>query len=70
MDNQKKIYFIENMRILGFISVILIHITAEYVFLLRKDSIQSFLIFFINNSAKFAVPLFVFISGFVLSYSY
>lgn len=51
-------------------SVITIHLTADPVLYLRKDSIWYFIFFIINKSLSFAVPGFIFLSGFKLYNKY
>ena len=51
-------------------SVIGIHLTADVVLNLQKDSIWYLLFFIINKFLTFAVPAFIFLSGFKLYNKY
>lgn len=57
-------------RALAILAVLLIHSTSTPVTALSSDSkLYPFYVFF-NISPKFAVPVFIFLSGFVLFYNY
>lgn len=61
---------IEWIRAISCILVIIIHVTAEYWTSFIQGSLQYKLIILLNSIAQFAVPSFIFISGFVLYYVY
>lgn len=57
-------------RALAILAVLLIHSTSTPVTTLSSDSkLYPFYVFF-NIFPKFAVPVFIFLSGFVLFYNY
>lgn len=57
-------------RALAILAVLIIHATSTPVTVLPSDSKLYPLYIFFNISAKFAVPVFIFLSGFVLFYNY
>ena len=61
-----KLKHINLMNVFLCFSVIAIHLTADPVLHLRKDSIWYLLFFIINKLLTFAVPAFIFLSGFKL----
>lgn len=61
---------IHYMRIVACLMVIAIHITAAPVVTLDKNSIIQLFFLFINQVSKPAVPIFIFISGFLLHHIY
>ncbi|MFZ5942952.1 MAG: acyltransferase [Bacillota bacterium] len=58
------------LRALGAAAVILIHTSAEPVVALEKGSFLLVLFSVLNRAMQFAVPAFIFISGFVLTVAY
>ena len=67
----KKDYLnIHFMRIFACILVVIIHITATPATILTPNSVPQLFFLFINQLSKAAVPIFVFISGFILSKIY
>lgn len=66
----KKLVEIEWIRAICCILVIMIHVTAEFWTSFVYGSIQYKIIILLNTLSQFAVPGFVFISGFVLFYVY
>lgn len=67
----KKDYLnIHFMRIFACILVVIIHITATPATVLTPNSIPQLFFLLINQISKAAVPIFVFISGFILSKIY
>ncbi|MFZ7103619.1 MAG: acyltransferase [Peptococcaceae bacterium] len=67
---KKKVEEINILRVIGVFAVIFIHTTAGPVSTLQKGSWLFILFAVLNRSLQFAVPLFIFISGFVLFYNY
>ena len=65
-----KLKEINLMNVLLCFSVVLIHLTASPVTSLRHDSIWYLLFFAINKFLTFAVPSFIFLSGFKLHNKY
>ena len=61
---------IEWIRAICCILVIIIHVTAEYWTSFTVGSLQYKFNILLNGVSQFAVPCFVFISGFVLYYVY
>ncbi|WP_459845826.1 acyltransferase [Fusibacter bizertensis] len=61
---------IHYMRIIACLMVIGIHITAAPVVFLDKNSISQLFFLFINQISKPAVPIFIFISGFLMHHIY
>lgn len=61
---------IDVLRIISILAVIAIHTTSRSFELVQLDIIHYPLLFAVNQLARFAVPLFFFISGFVLEYRY
>jgi len=61
---------IDFMRSICCILVITIHVTAAFWYVFEPGSLQFKTIIQINTLSKFAVPAFIFISGFVLFYVY
>lgn len=57
-------------RAFAIIAVVMIHATSSSLIHLQKDSIFYWPYMFINKFSTFAVPSFIFISGFVLFYTY
>jgi len=67
---KEKIEEIKYLRVIGCLAVILIHTSAEPVTQLAKGSMHLAAFSLLNRALQFAVPLFIFISGFVLYYNY
>jgi len=67
---KEKIEEIKYLRVIGSLAVILIHTSADPVTQLTEGSIHILFFTLINRTLQFAVPLFIFISGFVLYYNY
>lgn len=65
-----KLKHINLMNVLMCFSVVSIHLTSNPVTALRKDSIWYFLFFVVNKFLTFAVPAFIFLSGFKLFNKY
>lgn len=68
--SKRKITEIDILRAVAIIAVVLIHGTSGGVGGLQANSISWSLYFAVNKLSNFSVPVFVFISGFVLFYSY
>lgn len=68
--SNNKLGEIEWIRAICCILVIIIHVTAEFWTSFSKGSIQYKFIILLNTISQFAVPCFIFISGFVLYYVY
>lgn len=69
MDHSKKstyLFSIDALRVIAILAVILIHITTKTLATLHLDINAAPFSLFLNQSARFAVPLFFLISGFVL----
>ncbi|OJV66833.1 MAG: hypothetical protein BGO41_05295 [Clostridiales bacterium 38-18] len=67
---RKNFNTIHYMRIMACLFVVLIHVTATPVVALSPNSAQQYLFLFINQLSKPAVPIFLFISGFLLHHIY
>ncbi len=67
---KKRLEELDVLRAIGCIAVIIIHVTASTLIRYRPHSLHLKLAYIANTFTKFAVPLFVFISGVVLMYSY
>ena len=65
MDNKlrDRIYSFDIMRIIAACAVIMIHISADYVITLDGNTWDFLLANFFNSFSRFAVPMFVMISG-------
>ena len=61
---------IEYLRAIACFSVILVHITAGYLFLDTTGTVSKILLLILNRALTYVVPAFIFISGLVLSYNY
>lgn len=69
MDHSKKttyLFSIDALRVIAILAVIAIHITTKTLATSNLNVNSSQFSFFINQTARFAVPLFFLISGFVL----
>ena len=69
MDHSKKntyLFSIDALRVIAILAVIAIHITTKTLATLNFNLSAVPFSFFINQTARFAVPLFILISGFVL----
>jgi len=69
MDHSKKntyLFSIDALRVIAILAVIAIHITTKTLATLHLDIAAAPFSLFINQAARFAVPLFFLISGFVL----
>lgn len=58
------------LRVLGIVGVICIHVTDASLLLGKPTGIDRIVVLWVNQASRFAVPLFLFISGFALSYVY
>lgn len=67
---ERKFKNINLMNVILCLSVVMIHLIASPLSMLRKDSIWYFIIFIINKSLCFCVPAFLFLSGFKLHNKY
>jgi surface polysaccharide O-acyltransferase-like enzyme len=73
MDNSKKstyLFSIDALRVIAILAVLLIHTTTKTLATLNLDITLAPFSLFLNQAARFAVPLFFFISGFVLELNY
>lgn len=69
MDHSKKstyLFSIDALRVIAILAVILIHVTTKTMASLHLDITVAPFSLFLNQAARFAVPLFFLISGFVL----
>lgn len=69
MDHSKKstyLFSIDALRVIAILAVILIHVTTKTLASLHLDITIAPFSLFLNQAARFAVPLFFLISGFVL----
>lgn len=69
MDHSKKdtyLFSLDALRVIAILAVILIHVTTKNIALLSQNVELAPLALFLNQTARFAVPLFFLISGFVL----
>ena len=67
---KKRLEELDILRVIGCIAVIIIHVTASTLIRYRPHSPHLKLAYIINTYTKFAVPLFIFISGIVLIHVY
>lgn len=73
MDHSKKatyLFSIDALRVFAILGVVLIHLTTKTLGVVSLDPNAAPFSLFLNQSARFAVPLFFFISGFVLELNY
>lgn len=73
MDNSKKsnyLFSIDALRVIAILAVLLIHTTTKTLATLNLDITRDPFSLFLNQAARFAVPLFFLISGFVLELNY
>jgi len=61
---------VDYLRALACLFVVLIHTTADYIFLDTAGHLTKTAFLFVNRALTFAVPAFIFISGFVLAQRY
>lgn len=61
---------VDYLRALACLFVVLIHTTADYIFLDTAGHLTKTAFLFVNRAVTFAVPAFIFISGFVLARRY
>lgn len=69
LKRHNKLTEIELMRAISCILVVVIHVTASFWYTFSIGSFQYKAIIVLNTLSKFAVPSFVFMSGFVLYYT-
>ncbi|WP_041718987.1 acyltransferase [Alkaliphilus oremlandii] len=69
-STDKKLYGIELMRGISCLLVIMIHVTASFWIYPQKESLTFKWIIALNTISRFAVPSFIFMSGFTLFYFY
>lgn len=67
---KEKIPSLDIFRCLGILAVISIHVTSEPIMHLPVYTQGYFLYYAVNRGSSFAVPAFLFLSGFVLFYNY
>ncbi|MBR2994880.1 acyltransferase family protein [Candidatus Saccharibacteria bacterium] len=65
-SNKRRIYYLDVLRVLGCIAVIMIHVSASFVKNEPVGSMNFWVADVLNGSARFAVPIFVMISGALL----
>ncbi len=73
MDHSKKstyLFSIDALRVIAILGVLLIHLTTKTLSVVGLDPNLAPFSLFLNQAARFAVPLFFFISGFVLELNY
>ncbi len=61
---------VDYLRAIACISVVLVHLTGVYLYLDTTGTVMKTFFLCINRALIFAVPAFIFISGFVLAYNY
>ncbi len=66
----KRLYILDSLRIFAILGVVFIHVSSKSLELAGYDIQRVPLSLFLNQAARFAVPLFFLISGFVLEYNY
>ncbi|ATW26302.1 acyltransferase [Candidatus Formimonas warabiya] len=67
---KEKVLCLDLFRFLCICAVISIHVTSEPLAKLPADSWGYFFYYLVNTGSSFAVPAFLFLSGFVLFYNY
>lgn len=67
---KEKIFAIDAMRTISILAVLLIHTTTKVLETTHYDLLTYWPTLFLNQAARFAVPLFFLISGFVLEFNY
>lgn len=70
MNLKKKIEELSILKYVSCIAVILIHISAPLTYEFKQGSFHRTVGIFLNTITKFAVPAFIFASGFALFYGY
>lgn len=73
MDHSKKITYlfsIDALRVFAILGVLMIHLTTKTMSVVSLNPNLAPFSLFLNQTARFAVPLFFFISGFVLELNY
>lgn len=66
----EKLEEVDYLRAIACLFVVFIHTTADYIFLDTAGSLTKTAFLFVNRALTFAVPAFIFISGFVLARRY
>ena len=61
---------IDYLRAMACLSVVIVHITAGYLFLETTGELTRLILLFLNRALVYVVPAFLFISGLVLTYNY
>lgn len=61
---------VDYLRAITCLCVVLIHVTANYLFLDTAGTVTKMGFFFVNRAVVFVVPAFIFISGFILAQRY
>ena len=66
----KKIYELENLRAIAFIGVVLQHVVGSYIVRENLSKVEYISLGMLFGIAKFAVPAFIFLTGFLLTEKY
>lgn len=61
---------VDYLRAIACLCVVIIHTSANYLFLDSAGTFTKMVFFFLNRSLVFAVPAFIFMSGFILAQRY
>lgn len=67
---EKRLTEIDYLRALACLAVIVVHISAGYLFLGTTGELTRIMLLFLNRALIFVVPAFLFITGLVLTYLY
>jgi surface polysaccharide O-acyltransferase-like enzyme len=70
MEKRDNIPYIDSLRTIAILAVILIHTSSRVLEIAHYDLKTYYTTLYLNQFARFAVPLFIIISGFVLELNY
>lgn len=66
----KRLAELDYLRAIACLAVIIVHVSAGYLFLETTGFSTKLVLLFLNRSLVFVVPVFLFLSGLVLTYNY